>query len=53
MVSEYLHLLTDPAHWAFELSVEFVTFSVGAFFGRFWLRAHDRKHHTPKLQENN
>lgn len=45
-MTEFLHLLTDPAHWAFEAATDLVFGGVGVFFGRFWVRAHDRKHHS-------
>lgn len=46
MVTELLHLLTDPAHWAFEGVTDLVFGGVGILIGRFWLKGHDRKHHN-------
>jgi hypothetical protein len=43
----YRQLMTDPAHWEFELSLEALTFVAGAIFARIYhpIRRHDRKHH--------
>lgn len=46
MVSELVHLLTDPAHWAFEGVTDLVFAGFGILIGRVWVRAHDRKHHA-------
>ncbi len=44
-MSEFLHMLGDPAHWGFELVTDLVWTGVGACFMRVWVRSHDRKHH--------
>lgn len=46
-MSELIHLLTDPAHWAFEGVTDLVFAGLGVLIGRVWVRKHDRKHHTP------
>jgi hypothetical protein len=43
---EFMHIVTDPSHWAFEALSDAVFAGVGALVGRFWLRRHDRKHHA-------
>lgn len=56
-MSELLHLLTNPAHWAFEVISDLAFAGVGALFARIWVKRHDRKHHgdvpvtLPMLQE--
>lgn len=40
-----IDLLRSPGHWMFEGVTDLVFAGVGAFFARFWVRAHDRKHH--------
>lgn len=40
-MTEFLHLLTNPAHWAFEVFTD----ALFAGLGAVWVRAHDRKHH--------
>lgn len=45
-LNEFLHLLGDPAHWAFELVADTVFTIVGGItFGRWWQKRHDEKHH--------
>ncbi len=47
---EFMHMVSDPAHWAFEFSVgtlkDLIVFGIGAFFGKYWIRRHDKKHHN-------
>lgn len=45
-MSEFWHLMGDPAHWGFEAVTDLVFAGLGLVVGRFWLRAHDRKHHS-------
>lgn len=47
-MTELLHLLTDPAHWAFEVITDLMLGAVGAVAVRPLLRRHDRKHHDIK-----
>ena len=42
LAETYLELLTDPGHWAFELTVEAVTFAAGAAWG--WARVKRHVH---------
>jgi hypothetical protein len=44
-VSEWLHIISDPAHVAAEATFACVEFVVGLVAGRFWLRSHDRRKH--------
>lgn len=44
-MNEFLHLLHDPAHWGFEIVSDAAFTLIGAFFGRIWLRKHDREVH--------
>lgn len=47
-MAELGHLLTDPAHWAFELITDA---TVGLVFAPVWaymLRRHDRRKHGGK-----
>lgn len=46
MFEELAHLLTDPAHWAFEGVTDLVFAGVGVLIGRIWVRKHDAKHHA-------
>jgi hypothetical protein len=45
-MSELIHLLTNPAHWAFEGVTDLVYGGIGALVGAVWVRRHDRKHHA-------
>lgn len=45
-MSEFIHIVSDPAHWAFEALSDLIFAGVGALFARVWIRAHDRKHHN-------
>lgn len=45
-MTEFLHLLGDPAHWAFEAVSDAVYTIIGAVFMRWWVKNHDRKHHS-------
>lgn len=46
-MSELLHLLSNPAHWAFE-GISDLAFALPGFLaGRFWLKRHDAKEHPP------
>lgn len=51
MWSEYLHLLRDPAHILFELTmmvvVDGLLIGVGWRLGMKWVRKHDQTHHEP------
>lgn len=54
-MDELLHLLHNPAHWAFEVITDIVvggvTFFVGAILpskynpAKRWLARHDKEHH--------
>jgi hypothetical protein len=46
MIGELLHLLTDPAHWAFEVVTDLILGAVGALAVRPLVRRHDRRHHS-------
>lgn len=43
---EYFEILTDPAHWAAEVTQDLIIFLCFAPFGRKLLERHDRKHHA-------
>jgi hypothetical protein len=46
MIAEtYTQLLRDWPHWAFEGTVEAVTFLVATLPARWLIRHHDRRHH--------
>lgn len=49
-ITEYVHLLHDPAHWAFELTVQLLVdgllIGVGWKAAMRWVKRHDRKHHA-------
>ena len=48
-MDEFLHLVQDPAHWAFEIVADgaftAVLFVVGRIPFRRWLRRHDLEKH--------
>lgn len=44
-MTEFLELLSNPAHWGFEV----VTDLLFAGLGALWVKAHDRKHHKPEV----
>jgi len=44
-VNEFLHLLGDPAHWAFEITTDLILAGVAYLLGRIGLRRHDRTIH--------
>lgn len=48
----YLDLVTDWAHWAFELTVEAVTAAVAYGFGKRAVRRHDEKHHPTTKEQS-
>lgn len=43
---EYIHLMGDGAHWAFELTGELVTAVLLYPFAKWRVRKHDEKHHA-------
>ena len=45
MMRELGHLLSDPAHWAFEGITDLVYGAIAALPMSRWLRRHDRKKH--------
>ena len=45
MIQETLHMLSDPAHWAFEVVSGGIMFAIGAAWHAVWQRGHDRDHH--------
>jgi hypothetical protein len=47
-MSEYFHLLGNPAHWLFEFTVEGVTFLILTYPARKWIKRHDKEHHAEK-----
>ena len=51
MIEEFLHLLGDPAHWAFEAVADGVFFVVGFLVARVpfahWINKHNKEHHHP------
>lgn len=42
---EYWHLMGNSAHWAFEISVEFITAIPVYYFAKWRQRLHDKKYH--------
>ena len=53
-MDEYLHLMTDVSHIAFELSWEIITGAVIYLIGwkrgrRFVIRKHDEKYHPEQI----
>lgn len=44
MVNELLHILADPAHWAFEVITDLLFTGLGALVLRPLVRRHDAKH---------
>lgn len=50
-MSDYLHLLRDPAHWMFELTlitiIDGLLIGLGwRWFTRRWVAKHDREAHS-------
>ena len=45
MMHELGHLLTNPAHWVFEVITDFVFAVPVYYFGKWRVRAHDKKVH--------
>lgn len=45
-MSEFLHILTDPAHMAAEVVSHILISLAGYPFIRLAVRIHDRKHHS-------
>lgn len=45
-MTDLWRLLTDPAHWAFELLSEGPLFLLEVFVLSLWVRHHDRRHHA-------
>lgn len=47
-MSEFLHLMANPAHWGFEIvSGAIIGATISPLVKRL-IRRHDRKHHAPK-----
>lgn len=40
LAESYLTLLGDLNHWAFELTVEAITFGLGVLWGSRWVKRH-------------
>ncbi len=45
MINELLHLLTDPAHLAFEVVTDLLFGGLGVLWHAAWQRRHDAQHH--------
>lgn len=46
---QYLHLLSNPAHWMFEITlvilIDLLVLGVGWRYVKKWVKRHDREHH--------
>jgi hypothetical protein len=42
---EFIHLLTDPAHWSFEVVTDVVLAVPAYYVGKWRVRVHDRNVH--------
>lgn len=46
---EFILMLHDPSHWAFEFTVgtlkDLLLFGLGGLVGKRWIRRHDREAH--------
>lgn len=53
---DYISILTDPAHWMFELTVQLLVdgllLGVGWRLGMRWVKRHDRRHHNHESAED-
>lgn len=56
ILTDYISILTDPAHWMFELTVQLLVdgllLGVGWRLGMRWVKRHDRRHHNHESEED-